>query len=236
MVLDVRSGRGAPHPGLCGVRPAGPPAGADLSVLPEPVDGTEGGERPRDGGRVHRQRSAVAARLRTPLRGRQRGAGRGPDRPSHDQRRRLPARGGAHRARGRGAFRARGGRVGAAVRADRCDRPGRPGARAGASGPARPARPRAVRAPGGAVGDRPVGPRAAADGRPAVADGRRVPRGGGRRGTGARGHRRAVDLSGRGRCRNGDQRRGGHRGRRGAPTAPDVDQRRWRPSRSGWRG
>ncbi len=52
--------------------------------------------------------------------------------------------------------------------------------------PRRSARPRAVRAPFGAVRRGAVGPRSPADGRPALADRRRLPGGGGRRRAGAR--------------------------------------------------
>ena len=71
---------------------------------------------------------------------------------------------------------------------DRVPEPQRPTPRAAAER-------RSLRAPRGAVGHRPVRDRPAADARPALADDRRVSRGGGRRRARALRHRRPVHLS-----------------------------------------
>ena len=94
---------------------------------------------PRHHRRVHRQRAPLAARLRAAVRHRQRRAGRGRQRPPHDEHRRLRAVRRRDRPGGRGPLRAARGRVAPSLRADGRSRPGRPGPRAGTTGSPRPA-------------------------------------------------------------------------------------------------
>ena len=81
-----------------------------------------GGVRARHRHRVHGQPPPVAAGLRAAVRDRDRRARRGPDRPPHDERRRLRPGRRAHRPGGGGPLRAARGRVAAVVRTDRRDR------------------------------------------------------------------------------------------------------------------
>ena len=198
VVLDVGFRRPLTHSGLHRVPHADPPAGPDLSGVPQPVVGADRrvGARHRRG--RHGESAPMAARLRAAVRDRQRRAGRGLDGAPHDERRRLRSVRGAHRPGSAGAVRATRRRVAATVRTDRRHRPRRPSERTGASGHAAAGDERPLRAPGRAVGRRALRDRATADGRSVGARRRRVPRRGGRRGTHARRHRRVVDLSGRG--------------------------------------
>ena len=138
----------------------------------------------------------------------------------------------AHRARGPGPLRASRATSGSLS----SSRPGRTSTVEPDVTPKLPApraadRRRAVRAPRRAQsGVGPVGPRAPADGRPPLPDRRRLPGGGGRRRSGAVGHRRAVHLPGCG--RDGDERGRGGRRRGGAPPPSDLDQRRRRHPRA----
>jgi hypothetical protein len=68
---------------------AGAPAGSHLPLLPEPVVEAGPGLGPRHDRRVHGQRPPLAAGLRSAVRDRQCGTGRGPPRPPHDQHRQL---------------------------------------------------------------------------------------------------------------------------------------------------
>ena len=178
MVLDLGRRRAPAHPGLHRLRHARAPARADLPGLPEPRLGAD--RRSPAGARSSASPSTTTSgcpsfdppyviaivalaedpgvRLTTNI------VGCDPERR-------------AHRPGGRGPLRAARGRVAPAVRTDGRDRlrpipspePERPV-------PRPPARRRAVRAPRRALRHRPVGARPAADGRPAVAHGRRLPR------------------------------------------------------------
>ena len=200
-------------------------------VVPQPVVDADRGVGPGDGRRLHGQPPPVAARLRAAVRDRQRRPRRGPERPPHHEHRRLRARRRPHRPGGRGPLRAARRRVAPAVRADR-RRPTPSTASPSRSGPT-PRPPLSDdrfehRSVLSGVGRSAIGP--PADGRPAVAHGRRLPRGRRRRRAHARRHRRPVDLPGPG--RDGHERGRRHRGRGGAAAPPDVDQRRRRAARA----
>ena len=202
--------------------------------MPQPRVVAHGRLRSRDRHRVHGQSPPVAARLRAAVRDRDRRPRRGPDGAPHHERRRLRPGRRSHRPRGGRPLRALRRRVASAVRTDRCHQRVGTGGRAGAPGPASARLRRSLRASVGVVGRRPFGDRPAAHGGPALADRRRVPRGGLRCRAHPRRHRRAVDLSRHG--GDGHERGRCHRGRRSAATPADVDQRRRRPSRTGRRG
>ena len=153
------------------------PAGADLPGVPQPFVGADRGVGPRHGRRLHGQRAPVAAELPAAVRDRGRRARGGPVGPPHDQHRRLRAR-----ARCTSASRSRCASSSTTTCGSRSSsRPADPTRRTRSPNPGLPA-PRAardrrsLRAPRRAVGRRSAGDRPAADGRPAVAHGRRLPR------------------------------------------------------------
>ncbi len=231
VVLDVRGGRHAAHPGVRRLRHSGAPAGGRVSDLSQQCPRAPSGVGAGHDRRVHRQCPPVASGVPAALRDRRRRPGRGPLHPADDPHRGVRPGRRPHRSGGGRPLRAPRGRVAAGVRTDRSRHRRRP--RRGAAGlrHAGPARARPVRAPGGALRYRTVAGRAASDGRSAVVDGRCLPPGGGRRGTHRRRHRRPVHLSGR--HRHGHERGRRHRGRGGPAHPPDVVQRRHGPRRSG---
>ncbi len=117
------------------------------------------------------------------------------------------------------------------------DRPGRPGpaSRERPRAPARRSAPTGSSTGSVLVRRRPLGDRPAADGRPAVADRRRLPRRGRRR----RAHASTTSTGcrpTRASARHGHERGRRDRGRGGAAAPADVDQRRRRPARARRRG
>ena len=131
--------------------------------LPEPVRQADRGLGSRHRRRIHRQRAPVAPGLRAALRDRERRARRGPQRPPHDEHRRLRALRRRHRPGGGGAFRAARGRLAPALR----DRRGR--STPSTACPSRPGRSPAVRPPTSASS---TAPSSVASGAPAL--GRRL--------------------------------------------------------------